>query len=79
MKKSFQELKHKLTIAPILTLPTSEKKFEVFCNASRQDLSCVLMQKGKVIAYASKQLKAHEKNYPTHDLELVAIVHTLKI
>ncbi|WVZ76286.1 hypothetical protein U9M48_024273 [Paspalum notatum var. saurae] len=76
---AFNELKKRLTIAPVLTLPDQQKKFIVYCNASREDLRCVLMQEGKVIAYASRQLRKHEVNYPTHDLELAAVVHALKI
>ena len=53
--------------------------FVVFSDASRQGLGCVLMQNGRVIAYASRQLKNHEVNYPTHDLELAAVVFALKI
>ena len=78
-EKSFQKLKTRLTSAPILTLPDGVDGFVVYCEASRFGLGCVLMQKGKVIAYASRQLKPHEKNYPTHDLELAAVVFTLKI
>ncbi|KAH0683010.1 hypothetical protein KY289_020762 [Solanum tuberosum] len=77
--RSFQELKKKLTTAPVLTLPEGTQGFLVYCDASRVALGCVLMQNGKVIAYASKQLKVHEKNYPTHDLELAAVVFALKI
>jgi hypothetical protein len=78
-EKSFQELKKRLTTAPVLTLPDIMKDFVVYCGASKQGLGCVLMQEGKVVAYASRQLKKHEENYPTHDLELVAVVHALKI
>jgi ribonuclease HI len=78
-EKSFQELKKRLTIAPVLTLPDIKKDFVVYCDASKQGLGCVLMQEGKVVAYASRQLKKHEENYPTHDLELAAVVHALKI
>jgi len=78
-EKSFEELKKRLTTAPVLTLPNIHKDFVVFCNASRQCLGCVLMQDGKVVAYTSRQLKVHEKNCPTHDLELAAVVHALKI
>ena len=78
-EKSFQELKDRLITAPVLTLPDIHKDFTVFCDASRQGLGCVLMQDGKVVAYASRQLKEHEKNYPTHDLELAAVVHALKL
>ncbi|KAH0633374.1 hypothetical protein KY284_036160 [Solanum tuberosum] len=77
-EKSFQELKNRLTTAPMLTLPEGTDGFVVYCDASRVGLGCVLMQHGKVIAYASRQLKVHEKNYPTHDLELAAVVFALK-
>nr|ABA94797.1 retrotransposon protein, putative, Ty3-gypsy subclass [Oryza sativa Japonica Group] len=76
---SFQEMKKRLTTAPVLTLPDIRKDFEIFCDASRQGLGCVLMQERKVVAYASRQLRPHEVNYPTHDLELAAMVHALKI
>jgi ribonuclease HI len=78
-EKGFQELKRRLTTAPVLTLPDIKKDFVVYCDASRQGLGCVLMQEGKVVDYASRQLKKHEENYPTHDLELAAVVHALKI
>ncbi|KAJ3677872.1 hypothetical protein LUZ60_001675 [Juncus effusus] len=76
---SFQELKGRLVSAPILTLPTEGLEFEVFCDASRQGLGSVLMQEHRVIAFASRQLKTYERNYPTHDLELAAVVFALKI
>ncbi|KAH0715889.1 hypothetical protein KY284_008794 [Solanum tuberosum] len=72
-EKSFQELKKRLTTAPVLTLPEGTQGFVVYCDASRVGLGCVLMQNGKVIAYASRQLKVHEKNYLTHDLELAVV------
>jgi ribonuclease HI len=75
----FEELKKKLTTAPVLIMPDIHKGFDVYCDASRQGLGCVLMQEGKVVAYASRQLRKHEQNCPTHDLELAAIVHALKI
>jgi hypothetical protein len=78
-EESFQIIKKKLTTAPVLTLPDIHQDFVVFCDASRQGLGCVLMQNEKVIAYASRLLKPHEQNYPTHNLELAAIVHALKI
>ncbi|KAH9685255.1 Endonuclease [Citrus sinensis] len=78
-EKSFQELKTCLTSAPVLTLPSGNEGFMVYSDASRQGLGCVLMQHGKVVAYASRQLKKHEQNYPTHDLELAAVVFALKI
>ncbi|WVZ89808.1 LOW QUALITY PROTEIN: hypothetical protein U9M48_036167 [Paspalum notatum var. saurae] len=77
-QKAFEELKKRLTTAPVLTFPDMHKPFSVYCDASRQGLGCVLMQEGKVIAYATRQLRDHEKNYPTHDLELAIVVHALK-
>ncbi|XP_021985961.1 uncharacterized mitochondrial protein AtMg00860-like [Helianthus annuus] len=76
---AFQLLKDKLCNAPILSLPDGTDDFVVYCDASRQGLGCVLMQREKVIAYASSQLKIHERNYTTHDLELGAVVFALKI
>ncbi|KAK4392756.1 Retrovirus-related Pol polyprotein from transposon [Sesamum angolense] len=76
---SFDELKKRLTSTPIWFLPPGSGGYVVYTDASKQGLGCVLMQNGKVIAYASRQLKTHEWNYPTHDLELAAIVHALKI
>ncbi|WVZ50491.1 hypothetical protein U9M48_001737 [Paspalum notatum var. saurae] len=76
---AFDELKKRLTTAPVLTLPNLTKSFTVYCDASKEGLGCVLMQEGKVITYASRQLRKHDVNYPTHDLELAAVVHTLKI
>ena len=73
-EKGFQELKDKLTSAPMLTLPEGNEVFVVYCDASRVGLGCVVMQHGEVITYASKQIKVHEKNYPTHDLELAVVV-----
>jgi hypothetical protein len=71
-------LRKLLTTAPILAQPDIEKLFDVFCDASKNGLGCVLMQNGRVIAYASCQLRKYEVNYPTHDLELAAVVHALK-
>jgi ribonuclease HI len=62
-----------------LVLPDLTKKFDIYCDASRQGLGCVLTQEGQVVCYASRQLRKHEENYPTHDLELAAVVHALKI
>jgi hypothetical protein len=76
---SFHELKKRLTIAPVLTMSDMEKPFSIYCDASDQGLGCVLMQDGHVVAYASRQLRKHEEKYPTHDLELAAMVHALKI
>ena len=78
-EKSFQELKKRLVSAPVLTVPSSGSGFVIYNDASRKGLGCVLMQHGKVIAYASRQLKNYEQNYPTHDLELAAVVFALKI
>ncbi|WVZ24644.1 hypothetical protein V8G54_003188 [Vigna mungo] len=78
-ESSFQELKQRLTNAPVLVIPDVNQPFVVFCDASYQGLGCVLMQEEKVVAYASRQLKIHERNYPTHDLELAALVFALKI
>ncbi|GJY59286.1 putative reverse transcriptase domain-containing protein [Tanacetum coccineum] len=76
---AFQTLKTKLCSAPILALPQGAENFIVYCDASHKGLGAVLMQNEKVIAYASRQLKIHEKNYTTHDLELGAVVFALKI
>ncbi|GJV02215.1 putative reverse transcriptase domain-containing protein [Tanacetum coccineum] len=75
----FQLLKEKLCSAPILSLPEGSENFVVYCDASRRGLGAVLMQKERVIAYASRQLKIHEKKYTTHDLELGAVVFALKM
>jgi hypothetical protein len=69
----------RLTTAPVLVLPDLSKKFDIYCDASRQGLGCMLMQDGKVVSYASRQWRKHEENYPTNDLELVTAVHALKI
>ncbi|GKE42815.1 putative reverse transcriptase domain-containing protein [Tanacetum coccineum] len=76
---AFQLLKQKLCEAPILALPEGNDNFVVYCDASHQGLGAVLMQREKVIAYASRQLKPNEENYTTHDLELGAVVFALKI
>ena len=78
-EESFQKLKSSLTTAPILIMPDITKPFDVYCDASKIGLGCVLMQEGKVISYLSRQLKQHEQNYPTHDLELAAVVLALKV
>ncbi|GJQ98175.1 hypothetical protein Tco_0009314 [Tanacetum coccineum] len=78
-EEAFQLLKQKLCAAPILALPEGSEDFVVYCDASIKGLGAVLMQRMKVIAYASRQLKIHEKNYTTHDLELGAVVFALKI
>ncbi|GKF53278.1 putative reverse transcriptase domain-containing protein [Tanacetum coccineum] len=76
---TFQLIKQKLCSAPILALPEGSEDFIVYCDASKKGLGTVLMQREKVIAYASRQLKIHEKNYTTHDLELGAVVFSLKL
>ncbi|GJU25752.1 putative reverse transcriptase domain-containing protein [Tanacetum coccineum] len=76
---AFQLIKQKLCSAPILALPEGNEDFIAYCDASIKGLGAVLMQREKVIAYASRQLKIHEKNYTTHDLELGAVVFALKI
>nr|GEY54860.1 hypothetical protein [Tanacetum cinerariifolium] len=76
---AFQLIKQKLCSAPILALPEGSKDFVVYCDASHKSLGIVLMQREKLIAYASRKLKIHEKNYTTHDLELGSVVFTLKI
>jgi hypothetical protein len=78
-KESFDQLRSKLMAAPVLIMPDLQKNFDIYCDASRHGLGGVLMQEGHVIAYGSCQLRKHELNYPTHDLELVAVVHALKI
>ncbi|KAM2616927.1 hypothetical protein TB1_033384 [Malus domestica] len=78
-EQSFQQLKYYITHAPVLALPDDSGNYEVYSDASLNGLGYVLMQHGKVIAYASRQLKPHEKNYPTHDLDLAAIIFALKI
>jgi hypothetical protein len=76
---TFHALRQHLTTAPVLAQPDNTKPFEVYCDASGTGLGCVLMQDNRVIAYASRALRPHEQNYPTHDLELAAVVHALKI
>ncbi|GJZ01416.1 putative reverse transcriptase domain-containing protein [Tanacetum coccineum] len=77
--EAFQILKDKLYNVPVLALPDGPEDFIVYCDVSGLGLGCVVMQKGRVIAYASRKLKIHEKNYTTHDLELGAVVFALKI
>ena len=78
-QQSFEELKGRLTSAPVLALSNGRDGFVVYSDDFRQGLDCVLMQNDRVIAYASRQLKKHEENYLTHDLELAAVVFALKI
>ena len=79
MEESFNELKARLVTSPVLMLPLGSGGFTVYSDACGTRLGCVLMQHGKVVAYASRQLKDHERNYPTHDLEMAAVVFELKI
>nr|GFB79030.1 reverse transcriptase [Tanacetum cinerariifolium] len=78
-EKIIEELKQRLVFAPVLTLPSGSGRFQIYSDASKKGLGCVLMQHGRVISYASRQLKPYEVNYPTHDLELAAVVFALKI
>ena len=78
-EQSFQELKKRLVFSPVLISPNDQEVFAIYSDASRNGLGCILMKEGKVVAYASRQLKPHEVNYPTHDLELAAVVFALKI
>ena len=72
-------MKRRLTTTPLLTVPDKGQGYTVYCDASRAGLGCVLMLSRRVVAYGSRQLKNHEQNYPTHDMELAAIVFALKI
>ena len=78
-QNSFEQLKKMMVEAPVLTQPTSGKEYTLYSDASGIGLGCVLKQNEKVVAYASRQLKSYEQNYPTHDLELAAVVFALKI
>ena len=78
-EEAFQTLKKFLTTAPVLAQPNIDRPFDVYCDASKTELGCVLMRDRRVIAYTSRQLKKHEVNYTTHDLELAVVVHALKI
>jgi hypothetical protein len=78
-QESFNQLRFKLMSSLVLIMPDLRKGFDIYCDAYRQGLRCVLMQEGHVIAYVSRQLRKHELNYPTHDLELAVVVHALKI
>jgi hypothetical protein len=77
--EAFKHLRRLLTISPVLAQPDTTKPFDVYCDASGTDLGGVLMQEGRVISYSSRQLRRHEEHYPTHDLELAAIVMTLRM
>ena len=78
-ERAFQELKRRLTSTSILIVPEGEQRYTVYCDASKDELGCVLMQSRRVVAYGSRLLKNHEQNYPTHDVELEAIVFALNI
>ena len=78
-ERAFQELMRRLTSTPIMIVPEQRQTYTVYCDVSKDELGCVLMQFGRVMAYGSRQLKNHEHNYPTHDMELAAIVFALKI
>ena len=78
MERAFQELKKRLTSAPILIVPKRGHRYTMYCDASEDRLGCVLMQSDRVRAYGSRQLKNHEQSYPTHDMDLAAIVFALK-
>ena len=78
-EKAFQELKRRLTSTPILIVLERGQGYTMYCDASKARLGCVSMQYGKVVTYCSRQLKNHEQNYPTHDMELAAIVFALNI
>ena len=73
------EIEEEVDYFPVLTLPEDTQGFVVYCDASRVGLGCVLMQNGKVISYASRQLNVHVKNYPTYDLKMVVVVFSLRI
>ena len=77
--EAFHTLRAHLTTAPVLAQPNNSKSYDVYCDASGTGLGCVLMQENRVIVYASRALRPHEVNYPTHDLELATVVHALKI
>jgi hypothetical protein len=77
--EAFHTLRAHLTTAPVLAQLDPSRSFDVYCDASRTGLGCVLMQDNRMIAYASRALRAHEQNYPTHDLELAAVIHALKL
>ncbi|KAJ0525818.1 putative nucleotidyltransferase, Ribonuclease H [Helianthus annuus] len=78
-EEALKVLKQRLTNAPILALPEGTEDFIVYCDASKLGFGCVLMQRQKIIAYASRQLKKHKENYTTHDLELRALIFAFKI
>jgi ribonuclease HI len=78
-EEAFHTLRARLTTTPVLAQPDNSKPFDIYCDASSIGLGCVLMQDNRVTTYASRALRTHEQNYPTHDLELAAVIHALKI
>ena len=78
-KRVFQELKRKLTISPVLAIPRSGEKYFIYSNASYSGLGCVLMQEGRITAYALRQLKKHDVNYPTHDFVSVGALDPIRL
>jgi hypothetical protein len=78
VKKSFQNIKYKLTTTPVLAIPETCKDYIVYCDTSKNDTDVFSCKDRKVIAYGSKQLRPHEANYPTNDLELASVVFALK-
>ena len=78
-EKAFHTLRAHLTTTPVLAQLDNSKPYDVYCDASGTGLGCVLMQENRVIVYASRALRPHKVNYPTHDLELAVVIHTLKI
>ena len=78
-EKAFQELKMRLTTAPILIVLEQGQRYTGYCDVSMDGLGCILMQSGRIVTYGSRQLKNHDQNYPTHDFELAAIVFALNI
>lgn len=78
-QQAFNELKRRLTTAPVLKVPNMDKDFVICTNASGEGLGAVPMQEGGVIAYASRKLKVHEVNYATHDIEITAVFMALKM
>ena len=77
-ERAFKELKRRLTSASIMIVPERGRRYTVYCEASRDELGCVMMQSERVVVYGSQQLKNHEGNYPMHDMELAVIVFALK-
>ena len=78
-ESSLQDLKQKLVTAPVITMSDGSRSYVIYNDAFKKGMGCILMQQGKVVAYASHQLKCHEQNYPTHYLELAVVIFALKI